>query len=202
MDNQKCSVDAMHTDCHNRYVSWRAVFVGALVGVGLSFLLNLFSIALGLAAFTTTSEGVTVFAVGGFIGLLIGSIIAMFVSGWVAGYLGRPFCVNRDMGFLYGFTTWCVGLVLLVMLSSPVARFISSYASTVTNNTITVVQVGNESQTPSSTMTTTDAEKAANDMGRAGLAIFVLFFFGALSSVLGAHCGMVGCTKKECGTHP
>jgi hypothetical protein len=68
------------------------------VGVGLSFLLNLFSIAIGLSLVTTSKEGIASLAIGGFLGLVISAIAAMFVAGTTSGYLGRSCCAKRNLG--------------------------------------------------------------------------------------------------------
>lgn len=67
---------------------WTAVIAGALVGLGIGFLLNLFGAAIGLSAYKM-NQSEAVLAIGGVIGLLIGVIVAMGASGFVAGYLGR-----------------------------------------------------------------------------------------------------------------
>ena len=95
-------------------ISWTALLVAAFVAVGLSFLLNLFSIAIGLGAITITSTGETKLAAGGVISLTLGSIIVMFTSGWVAGYLGQTNCPKRNQGILYGFASWCVAFCCLI----------------------------------------------------------------------------------------
>src|ERR1700722_7871136 len=105
MDNR-----IMHgTDC--KCLSWKPIFAGALTAIGLSFLLNLFSVAIGLTAYTTSSEGVETMAFGGLLGTAIGVIAAMFAAGWVSGYLGQRYCVQRHVGCMYGFLTWCVALI-------------------------------------------------------------------------------------------
>ncbi|MBA2650910.1 MAG: hypothetical protein H0U73_01370, partial [Tatlockia sp.] len=38
-------------------ISWSAIFSGALIGLGLGFLLQLFGIAIGLSAYHSTSAG-------------------------------------------------------------------------------------------------------------------------------------------------
>src|SRR5829696_1753638 len=85
--------------------SWKPIIVGALVAIGLSFLLNLFSAAIGLSAYTADTQGMQNVAIGGLIATALGIVVAMFVSGWVAGYLGNPFCEKRHLGALYGFLT-------------------------------------------------------------------------------------------------
>lgn len=184
-----------------------ATFVGAFVGIGLSFLLILFSLAIGLSAFSTTHEGITAFAVGGFLGIAIGVIASMFVTGMIAGVLGRPYCKTCNSGALYGFVAWCLVLVLGILLTGPVSKFVSASSGFLTNHTLTIIKSTNEEpastisitgSTPTSPATTTvNAEKVANDTGKAAFALFVLFFLGALASCFGGHFGMV-CRKGCC----
>jgi len=185
--------------CGTKCFSWSAVFVGAFIGVGLSFLLNLFSLAIGLSAFTTTSSGITAFAVGGFLGFLIGGIASMFVAGFVAGYLGRPFSSSCNSGCLYGFIAWSLTLILGVMLSGPASKFITANSSYITNHALTVInltptQNAIVSDTPTVVV---DPEKAASDAAKAAFALFVIFFTAALASTFGGHYGME-CRKKCC----
>ena len=193
-----------HQDYSIKCMSWTAIFVGAIVGVGLGYLLNLFSVAIGLSAFTTSPEGMTAFAVGGFIGFAIGSMISMFVAGWTAGHLAHPYCPKRNSGSLYGFTTWVIAFVMGVYLAAPVTHYVANSALFLSNHTITVRHLnGSETMAPDAT-TATDveadkakAEKAANDAGKAALALFVLSFLGAVSAAFGGHFGMT-CRKEDC----
>src|SRR5687767_10657531 len=75
--------------CRPKAISWTAILAGALVGMGLTFLLNTFSIGIGLSLVRTTEDGLTSLAIGGFIGLLIGAIVSMFAAGFTAGCLGK-----------------------------------------------------------------------------------------------------------------
>jgi len=179
--------------CGTKCFSWSAVFVGAFIGVGLSFLLNIFSIAIGLSAFTTAQDGLTAFAIGGFIGFLIGGIASMFVAGFVAGYLGRPFSNNCGSGCLYGFTAWCVALVLGVMLSGPATKFVTANSSYITNHSVTLIKASDDT----TVVATVDADKAASDTAKAAFALFIIFFTAALASTFGGHYGME-CRKKCC----
>lgn len=178
-------------------VSWTAILVGALVGLGLSFLLNLFGVAIGLSM-TTTQQGVVSFAVGGFLGLLIGAVASMFIAGFVAGFLGRACVVNRHLGVLYGFTTWCVMLVLTALLTLPVNRFIGTYSGFI--STPSSVHVENNSVVVANEVTndtTTVSNNAQKDLALATFFVFVLFFIGAFSSCAGGYFGMV-CDENCC----
>jgi MFS family permease len=197
MNSGQMSSGQVHKCCSVKCISWSAILVGALVGVGLGFLLNLFSVAIGLSAFSTSPEGVSAFAIGGFIGLAIGGVVSQFVAGWTAGYLAHPHCPKRNSGALYGFTTWAVGLIFIIFLSSPVAHYLASSSSYISNHTV----VMSHPDAPAAADTTVSTEKAANDTGKAGLALFTLFFLAALAGSYGGHFGMV-CRPEDCSSDP
>jgi hypothetical protein len=209
MTNEHCNMPDQHARmCHFHRVSWTAVLVGALTGVGLSFLLNLFGMAIGLSLVTTSKDGMISLAVGGFIGLVIGAIAAMFTAGFAAGYLGRPYCIKRNLGVVYGFTAWCLTLVLTVLLTMHMGRNVAYYSNFVANPTtlemtsdIDVPAVAGGSTSSSSSSIASDEQKATNTLGYKTLLIFILFFVSAIASCFGGHYGMVDkedrCERKE-----
>lgn len=177
--------------------SWTAVFVGALVGVGISFLLNLFSIAISLSALKTTA-GVSSIAIGGLIGIAIGTIASMFVGGWTAGYLGRPYCVKRNLGVLYGFTTWCIALLITILVSVPSIKYMKLYTNFISNPASLSVANMMPAAAPDSTNPTQQAVVVNNitTLASGAFIIFVLMFLGAFSSCIGGHCGMTHRCKE------
>lgn len=214
--------DLTHTDCsiHKHCCfSWTGIWVGALIAVGLSFLLNLFSASIGLSFVKTSAAGVATLAIGGFIGLLIGIVVTMFIAGWIGGHLAqRATGVGSScMGVLYGFATWCVALVLAVLLAMPMGRYMLSYTSVVTSSA-DVAATDRRAMTDN-TASTADTDRdsvkgksakgdatkvdpatvaAANRFGNIAFLIFVLFFVGALSSCVGGYYGHCSqCPHKE-----
>lgn len=193
-----------HAHCHHKHFSWTAVIVGAFVGIGLSFLLNLFSIAINLSLVSTTKEGMVTLAVGGFIGILIGAIVAMFVAGFTAGYLGRPYTV-KNLGPLYGFTAWCLALILTALLTSHMGRYVTAYSNFASNPSEIIVTDNNSPAgmmpmnmvNPNNGMPVMNAQKSINSLGMGTFLIFILFFIGALASCFGGHYGMA-CREKHC----
>lgn len=199
--------------CHHiRRISWTAILAGAFVGIGASFLLNLLCVGIGLSAFSATKEGATVLAVGGFIGLVISAFVSMFLAGWVAGSIARPFSLGRHAGELYGFITWSVTLVLMVLLSAHIGKFVSDFSDTVivvhpnaqvvnvtTNNAAPLVSqktVTNPATGNTTTQATVNAEKATNAMGATAFATFFLFFIGAIASTFGGGVA-IHCRRKD-----
>ncbi|KTD22872.1 Uncharacterised protein [Legionella lansingensis] len=177
-------------------ISWSAIFIGALVGVGLSFLLNLFGVAIGLSAYSV-NNGSTTLAVGGLIGIIIGIIAAMLVAGYAAGYLGRGYCPQRNLGILYGFATWTVALLLSAVVTAHFSQYVQGYTRAVTN---TVVVPDNSVSTPSvtvepksedeTTQSQVNVKVTPEQLTWASFIIFVLFFIGAFATCVGACWGM------------
>ncbi|KTC93136.1 MULTISPECIES: hypothetical protein [Legionella] len=142
------------TNLHScKRLSWTAVFVGAIVGVGLSFLLGLFGAAIGLSIFSMGANGVTTLAVGGLIGIVLSIIVSMLVAGYTAGYLGRLYCPRRNLGVLYGFTAWSVALMLSALLTTHMSAYLSPYSA----GPAAQVNVGSPQALPSSQAPTTVA---------------------------------------------
>ena len=196
LNEQYATSGHTHEHLYFRCISWSAIIVGALVGVGLSFLLNLFSVAIGLSIVTTSKEGMVSLAIGGFVGLVISAIVSMFVAGTAAGYLGRSYCVKRNLGVVYGFTSWCLALILTALLASHMGHYISSYSTFITDPTSVVVTHDrnmpalSQSTQDSTSVVTVNPQKATNDLGITSLLMFVIFFVGALASCFGGHYGM------------
>lgn len=198
-----------HSDVHHgRVNAWFPVVVGGLVGLGLAFLLNLFSIAIGLSLFTTDPTGAKVLAIGGLVGMLIGIVAAMYTSGFTAGYLSGHSCCKTNTGVLYGFAAWCVGLILMALLASAIGNYVQAYTNFV--NHPQAVEVATQVQTtaqqtakslsnranPSVTAQTSATEKEVKAAGIQSFAIFILFFVGAFSASLGGYIGRE-CWKKH-----
>lgn len=200
-----------HEHCHihsHKRISWTAVFVGALTALGLSFLLNLLGIAIGLSAFKTMSNGSVLVAVGGFLGISIGIVISTIVAGYVAGYLGRLYCPERNLGIIYGFTTWVLalslGAALIGLLSQYVVTYTNSVSRTVVAVPITVNQISTPVGTTKISSLTKNGQKEAivevnvtpTNLASGALIIFVLFLLGAIFTCVGASWGMY-CKKDN-----
>lgn len=184
-------------------ICWTAIFVGALVGVGLGFLLNLFGIAIGLSAFTVSSTGVLALAIGGVLGIIVAVIVSMLVAGYAAGYLGRVYCPTRNLGILYGFTTWTLALLISAAVAGHVGDYVSAYAQTIagsnvvlfqnSNGEVTAVNKTQESNPQAKMVTVTPT--TPNDLAYGACLLFALFFIGAFSTCVGACWGMTCCRE-------
>ena len=171
-------------------LAWKPVIAGAFVGVGLTFLLNLFSVAIGLTAYKVDTQGGESLVFGGFIGAGIGVIAAMFAAGWLSGYLGRKYCVVRHMGALYGFLTWCVALVIAVFFAGAAQHYVGDYSHFLSGTPAGVVDAASNAAV---------GVVADGSLVISAYIVFALFFLGAFAASLGGHCGMRHlCKKTNC----
>lgn len=194
--------------CCSKCMSWGGIFAGALVAIGLSFLLNSFGVAIGLSAFKVSADGALVFAIGGCIGIVIGTIVVMFLAGWVAGHLNRTYCYKKCHGALYGFITWCLALIFMVMLAGNTTEFISTSIKSMTNNHPEIVELvstdisevkGGNAKEKADKIINQEIKADEKTMQTLSLVVFLtfgLFLLGALASAFGGYCG-VGC-RNEC----
>lgn len=212
MTNNQALDETCKKGCCCSGISWSAIFAGAFVAIGLSFLLYAFGTAIGLSAFTVTSDNITTVAIGGFIAMLFGGIVAMFVSGWVAGYLNHCCCHAHCTGALAGFLSWCLALVITALLTVQLGQLLSinynvGSQATPTSARFTPSVFGEmlpsnksehaaSSKAGESRSAITD-EKLISNVGKALVLTFLLFLFGALASTFGGHCAMRGCRKAE-----
>lgn len=187
-------------------ISWTAIFIGAIVGLGLSFLLNLFGIAIGLSAYTLSNDGAIVLAVGGLCGIIIGIIASMLAAGYAAGYLGRYHCPQRNLGIIYGFTTWTVALVLSAMIGTQISGYITSYSNAMSHSVVVSSQDKAHSSPTVTVKNTPSADNvdhktikvttSANSLAWGAFSVFVIFFIGAVASCIGACWGM-SCKRED-----
>jgi hypothetical protein len=178
-------------DCH--CFSWKPIVAGALVAIGLTFLLNLFSVAIGLTAFSTTSDGVETLVFGGLLATAIGIIASMFAAGWLTGYLSQRHCVQRHLGALYGFLAWCLALIITIFLAGHVQQYISFYGHFLSGTTDMVVHAAS----PEKAVATVQGDIHTKTLAISTYIIFSLFFLSAFACSLGGHCGARHVCKSD-----
>ncbi len=189
MTNEHCPIH-----CHKK-LSWRAVFAGAVVAIGLTFLFNMLTLGIGLTAYTQSQEGALSLVFGSFAWIIIGSYLMLFISGWVAGKLAsHEHCKPCSEGVVCGFIMWSLYLLISLFVLSHVTE---SSSTALFKSSLLNFSVENSKAAASSN---SDAVHAVHTMGIATLATFFIFFVGALGSCIGAYCGMkkgkLCCEKK------
>lgn len=212
VDRMNASKTGLENSCHccgTGCFSWTAIIIGAIVGLGLGFLLNLLLAAIGLSAFTASKEGMLTLAASGFIGMVIGIMIVTFISGWISGFIGSTKCQSRLLGILYGFSSWCIALFLTMSLASSVGQFVSEEYQMFTNPHAAILKITSNASPGSGTtkelklgvvsspntgggvakVTATD-EKSINFLGKTLLMLFIVFCVAAITSSYGGFVGM------------
>ena len=148
-----------------------------------------------MTTISTNSAGNTTLAIGGFAGLLIGAIACMFFSGWLAGYIARPSYKGINVGGVYGFSAWCLALLITILTASSVGKFITGSSYALSNPSAFSEMRVNQPDTFSGAITSTSTNNQINNptkfINAAGIGtfiVFILFFVGALSSTIGGYC--------------
>lgn len=187
MNNQENVLHPIECKCFY----WKPIIAGALTAIGFSFLLNLFSVAIGLTVFTVNDQGMENIAIGGLIATALGIVVSMFASGWIAGYLGNRHCTKRHLGALYGFLTWCLALIIMVFLAVHITKYINFYTHFIsgTQASLAVTAAGTQLSVPA-------PQESHLVIGT--YVVFFLFFLSAFASTLGGLCGMCHTCKHEC----
>jgi hypothetical protein len=187
--------DKFHRTVCTYYFSWTPVLIGAFVGVGLGFLLDLFAMGIGLTSYTTDANGATALALGGFLGMIFGAFVTMFTAGFSAGYFAGPLCGKKNYGVVYGFVAWCLSLILMVLLASNLASYTAAKSHTqltapTTSEMVMTTKKVTDRLHPATDVRDTAAEKNVRAVGMISLSLFVLFIVGALSACFGGYFGM------------
>lgn len=185
--------NSRHLDCE--CLSWKPIIAGALVALGLTFLLNLFAVAIELTAFTTNSEGVENLLFGGMLATGLSVVASMFAAGWLAGYLGQAHCTKRHLGALYGFLAWCLALLLMIFLADQVQHYVTYYGHFISGSTDAV-----QATTAAAAHTVATAPSTTSEVKSIAIShyiVFILFFLSAFACSLGGHCGMRHVCKRD-----
>lgn len=207
-EHDKHSYETYLRTCHYG-LSWGAVVAGAFVAIGISFLLDLFGLGIGLSAYSTatTENGATALAFGGYVGILLGVMVAMFVAGCVSGFIARPKCTHGCHGVLYGFLAWCLALMLSFVLTTATSQFVSYHYRVLSSSNIhnimgtsdrtaPAVQAASDRHASNTTVVVND-EKAAKAASKTVFLLFLLFFAGALSACFGGYTAVKRCRTDE-----
>lgn len=170
--------------------SWTAVFVAALIGFGLTFLLNLLSLAIGISIFTEQTKDTITFSIIGIICFVLVAIVSMFFTGWIAGKLTRLPYIQKYWGCLYGFTAWCLSFILTIILLMNTLQF-TQFHSNFTSKNLTAIKISSKSpMLTQSEGTNSETEKKVIAIN--AYVAFIFFFIGACSSTVGGYTGFRG----------
>ena len=170
-----------------RHFSWSAVFVGALVALGLGFLTYL--LAMSAAFYFHKSDQQTLFimtTIG--IGLLaILTYLSTIISGWVAGGLVRANGVvpQTRLGILHGFVAWSLAIALgLGVLAHTHRMPMHSFLMT------SAISYSIEDRTNNPRTSVTTPMLDTRTLSQITFTMFCLALLGVISSCLGGACGI------------
>lgn len=106
--------EALDVKCHNRKkISWQGIFAGAITALVVETLLNLLGLGVGLISFTPDQAMAASLSIGSSIWLILVSVLALFLAGWVATLSAGKISVS---GALQGFLTWAIASLIVWML--------------------------------------------------------------------------------------
>ncbi len=111
-----------------RRVSWGAIFAGTIIALVTQITLSLLGVGIGLGVTNPASAAdLSGLGIGAVIWLVVSTLIALFIGGYVAGRLaGIP---TRTDGVLHGVVVWGLGtLVSLYLATSVVGSAVSGVA--------------------------------------------------------------------------
>ena len=115
--------DGAHT---HRRISWAAIFGGVIMAVAVQILLSSLGAAIGLGTINVnagTTPNAGSLGVGAAIWWLISSCIALFIGGYVAGWLAG--IETTFDGMLHGLVTWGIATLLgIYLLTSAIGGLI------------------------------------------------------------------------------
>ena len=208
----QCCQKGCQSGCKPRL--WTAVLSGALVAVGLTFLFNLLTLGIGLSIYTHTSEGTYNLIISGYIWILIGTFVILFLAGMTTGRIkGRKKCCNtsrRHTGLVPGFLTWILSVIITLLLVTVIANASfsplvkNSFLNLPTENNVALISEETGNEAAANRMGTKGEVSAKTESHRLGIttiATFVLFAMGALGCCFGAYCGLID-ARRECQNKP
>lgn len=180
--------------CASKCLSWKPIIAGALIIVGLSFLLNLFMAAIGVNAFTLGDDGAEKLAMSGAIATGVGIVVSMFAAGWLTGYLGKGSCSKGHLGALYGFLAWTLALIITIFIALHAQQYVSFYGHFISGTAQNFQPMNSVAATAVNTVKNVQPDTLVIS----AYVIFVLFFLSAFACSLGGHCGMRHKCKENC----
>jgi hypothetical protein len=178
-------------------VAWGALIAGVVAAMAVQMLLTVLGLAVGMSipGTTGTAEGMTI---GAGIWWAVSGIIALFVGGWVAGWLslGRRAYPTREhqyQGMLYGFLTWAtvtaLSIVLVAGLGAPIAG--GAMAGVMQDTGLRPQQPAAQTQQPIAGAPVGDIrpadEETRRELAAASWGAFIALLLGAGAAAFGGY---------------
>jgi hypothetical protein len=144
----------------------------------------------------TTEATARTFEFTGYIVMVLAVMVAMFFSGWVAGFIGRPAATRYLHGILYGLLSWCLALILSFMLVSDISQFMSYQYRSLTNaNVASIAMISsplaenayNRAETPIRNMIERGQVLRDENVAKTVFLLFLISFAGLLSACFGGY---------------
>ena len=112
-------------DVQGMKVSWGGIWGGALVGMGLLFLLTALGLALGVSAVDTETEPGNL-GMGAAVWAAISLLLSLYVGGMVSTRIAAIF--DKTTGLFEGTLVWVVSLLMIVYLAGSGIGFVAGGA--------------------------------------------------------------------------
>ena len=184
-------------------MSWTAVISGAFTSVSLSILMNLFNMGLGFSAYAAGGN-IEAVAVTTLIWTVFTVFLVMFASGFVSGYIARYRNNSWCSGATHGFLSWCIGLIMMLILTGYLSIILPVNLQAITDLTSTQVETAQiqDDQTTIGTIKDrrnhnfkndriiVDKQTLAARLAMLSLQAFFMLLVAAFASILGGHLGI------------
>ncbi|MCS5711288.1 hypothetical protein [Candidatus Berkiella aquae] len=164
-----------------KHIYWKAVTVGTISAVGITFLFNFLTIAVGLILFKRGQEEMLALTFGTVAWMVVGSYMTLYVAGWIGGrQLHGEYSFNVANGLLHGFVIWSLYLIVSIVL-------LSLMPDAVVSTILTLLFIHLPAATEAGQHVSTST---VNNAGYAALVTFFIFFMGMVGCCIGAACGI------------
>lgn len=164
-----------------KHIYWKAVTVGVISAVGITFLFNFLTIAVGLILFNRGQDSMMALTFGTVAWMVVGSYMIMYVAGWIGGrQLYTDYSFNVANGLLHGFVIWSLYLIVSIVL-------LSLMPEAVTAAILKSLFIHLPGKTETAQAVTTSN---VHNVGYAALVTFFIFLMGMIGCCIGAACGI------------
>lgn len=170
-----------------KHIYWKAVTIGVISAIGITFLFNFLTVAIGLILFKRDSEAQLALTFGTVAWMVVGSYMTLYIAGWIGGrQLHAEYSFNVANGLLHGFVIWSLYLIVSIVLLSLMPNAVSA---AILKSLFISLPGPNETAQAISTSN-------INNVGYAALVTFFIFFMGMIGCSIGAACGIKESKKQ------